>query len=138
MHVITNALFILCEIVKKKGINIISVGGSYRSLSTSFLGSVAVQNLDNFNINKAFLSGNAFSLERGLMDPNELEPAFKRKMIEVAQQSFLLIDHTKLNKIAPFTVCEATVFDAIVTDSGIEDSYRQRLKESGIKAIVAT
>jgi DeoR family fructose operon transcriptional repressor len=132
VSVITNALFILCELVKKKGIQVISVGGYYRSLSTSFLGGIALRTLEGFNINKAFLSGNAFSVDRGLMDPNEVEPEFKRKMIEIAQESILMVDHTKFGRIAPFTVCRATAFSTVISDRGLPEEHRQALSGQGI------
>lgn len=129
--VITNALLVLCELAGKKGVSLISVGGHYRQLSASFLGAVAEANLGQYNVNKAFLSGNAFSPAKGLMDPNEIEPEFKRRMIAAARESILLVDHTKFDRIAPFTVCPATAFGTIVSDAGLADSHLRALKKLG-------
>jgi DeoR family transcriptional regulator, aga operon transcriptional repressor len=131
--VITNALFIINELVRKKGITVISVGGYYRPKSTSFLGSMSLKNLENFNINKAFMSGNAFSVEKGLMDPNEQEAEFKLKMIEVAQESLLLIDSSKFGRMAPITTCPAKAFSTLVSDRNLPDSEVDKLEKLQFK-----
>jgi DeoR family transcriptional regulator, aga operon transcriptional repressor len=131
--VITNALVTLNELSRKKGITVISVGGYYRQKSTSFLGSMSLKNLESFNINKAFMSGNAFSIEKGLMDPNEQEAEFKAKMAEVAQESLLLIDSSKFGRMAPITTCPARVFSTIVSDRNLPDSEVDRLKNLRFK-----
>ncbi len=131
--VITNALSVICELVKKEGISIISVGGYYRKLSTSFLGSTALSVLGNYNINKAFLSGNSVSIEIGLTDPAEPEADFKRKIVEISQKSILLSDHTKFGKIALFTDCPITVFKTVVSDKNLPDEFVESLEKLKIK-----
>lgn len=131
--VITNAFSVLCELVKKEGISIISVGGYYRKLSTSFLGSSALNVLENYNINKAFLSGNSVSIEIGLTDPVEPEADFKRKIVEISQKSILLSDHTKFGKVALFTDCPITEFDTVISDSNLPDDFVHSLENLKIK-----
>jgi DeoR family transcriptional regulator, aga operon transcriptional repressor len=131
--VITNALVTLNELSRKKGITVIAVGGYFRLKSTSFLGSMAMKNLENFNINKAFMSGNAFSVEKGLMDPNEQEAEFKRKMIEVAGESVLLIDSSKFGHMAPITTCSVAAFSTVISDKGLPDSEVNKLEKLNLK-----
>lgn len=131
--VITNSFSVLCELVKKKGISIISVGGYYRKLSTSFLGSTALKNLDNYNINKSFISGKCVSIEKGLMDPIEQEADLKNKMVEVAEISILLVDHSKFGKIAPISDCPITAFEAVVSDNALQHDIIEKLKNMNIK-----
>lgn len=130
--VISNALSILCELAKKHGITMISVGGTYRAKSTSFLGSIAEANLENFNINKAFLSGKAVSTVKGLMDTNEQEADFKRKMIQIANEAILVADHSKFDQIAYHTVCPITAFSMVISDRKIPDKSVEELKALNI------
>jgi len=131
--VITNAFSVLCELVKKEGVSIISVGGYYRKSSTSFLGSITLKALESYNINKAFLSGNSVSVEKGLMDPIEQEADFKRKMVEVAEKSILLAGHSKFGRIAPFSDCQITAFDTVVSDINLSDEIVKKLENLSIK-----
>jgi DeoR family transcriptional regulator, aga operon transcriptional repressor len=131
--VITNALVTLNELSRKKGITVISVGGYFRQKSTSYLGSMSLKNLENFNINKAFMSGNAFTAEKGLMDPNELEAEFKRKMIEVAQESMLMIDSSKFGRMAPITTCTANAFSTVISDRNLSDAEVEKLKRLNMR-----
>ena len=130
--VITNSFSVLCELVKKAGISIISVGGYYRKHSTSFLGSTALKALESYNINKAFLSGKAVTVDKGLMDPVEQEADFKRKMVEVAEKSILLADNSKFGKIAPFSDCPIQSFDTVVSDKNLSDETVEKLEKLNI------
>ncbi len=130
---ITNALATINELVRKKGVTVISTGGYYRPQSTSFLGTMSLNNLDGFNINKAFMSGNAFSVEQGVMDPNEQEAEMKRRMIQKSRESILLIDSTKYARMAPITTCGLASFSTIVSDSKLPEPEVHRIEALGIK-----
>jgi len=131
--VITNALVTLNELVRKKGITVISLGGYYRVKSTSFLGLMSLSNLENFNINKAFMSGNAFSVEKGLMDPNEQEAEIKRKMSAMSQESILLIDSSKFTRMAPITTSPIKVFSTIITNKELPGTEALKIENMGLK-----
>lgn len=135
--VITNSLSILCGLAGKKGIDIISVGGLYRNVSTSFLGSTTVNSVDGYNINKVFLSGHAVSLELGLTDPHEQEVNFKRKLIEKAQVRFLLADHSKFGLVAVFSTCPLTSFNMIISDSQLSDNIMKQIQNLNVKVVKA-
>lgn len=134
--VITNSFYTLYELVKKRDISVISIGGHYRKLSTSFLGTHSIKALDSYNINKAFLSGNSVSVERGLMDPVEQEADYKRKIIEVAERSILLADHSKFERISTFSDFPLTVFDTMISDSSLDEEYIQRIKNLNIQVYI--
>jgi DeoR family transcriptional regulator of aga operon len=135
--VITNAFSVLCELTKKKGIHIICLGGSYRSRSTSFLGSVAVRNLETYNINKAFISCEGVSIERGTMESIEQETEVKKQMIEKADNSVLLVDSGKFSKIAPLSSFAISVFSTVITDNRLPKSIMDRLESLKIHVVVA-
>ena len=115
--VVTNSLAVLNELLGTDGINAVSVGGTLRRESTSLLGYLSGVNMEEFNINKTFMSGNAISVERGLMDPSMEEAAFKKKLIAASEEVILLADNHKFTRLSTYKVCAIDAFDEIITDN---------------------
>src|SRR5699024_11631315 len=77
-------------------ITVISSGGTLLSKSLSFAGPLAETSLDNYHVNKAFISCHSFHADYGISDSNELQARVKKKMIERAEKSYIMVDHTKI------------------------------------------
>lgn len=97
--VITNSVKIPYDYVNSH-LNIISTGGILRSHSLALVGPIAHNALTNYYVDFAIISCKGLSLDKGIMESNEPEGEFKKKMVQQANKIILLADHTKFNKIA--------------------------------------
>lgn len=79
------------------------------------------------------MSCNAFSVDKGLMDPSEQEAEIKRKMNAISKESILLIDSSKFARMAPITTCLIDVFSTIISDKCLPDSEVYKIEEKGLK-----
>src|SRR5699024_5705405 len=84
MSVLTNSINVSLELSVKQDITVISSGGTLLSKSLSFAGPLAETSLDNYHVNKAFISCHSFHADYGISDSNELQARVKKKMIERA------------------------------------------------------
>ncbi len=59
--------------------------------------------------------------------------ALKRAMVNAATQRYLLVDHTKLGRVALHRVVPLDEFDLIITDSGADPAVLEAWNASGTK-----
>lgn len=96
--VLTNSLPVM-ELVFNGGaqnVELIGIGGTFRRLTRSFVGPLAVRTIESHFADRLFLSCKGLT-ETGMMtDADALEAEVKRAMIEHAGEAVLLLDRSKL------------------------------------------
>ncbi|HEX7056288.1 MAG TPA: DeoR/GlpR family DNA-binding transcription regulator [Bacilli bacterium] len=129
LTVLTNSIKVAVELAAKSNIQVISTGGFLASRSLSYVGPLAEQALDLYHVNKAFISCKGVHLERGMSESNELQATVKRKMIGIADKTFLLADFSKFGsqELAHLAGCEQ--ISALITDRKADSGYVQALAE---------
>ncbi len=95
--VVTNGLTHV-EALLKKGIKTIMLGGQVKENTLATIGSSAMEILRRYCFDKAFIGLNGLDIELGLTTPDEQEALVKQTAMSLANQSFVLIDHSKFNK----------------------------------------
>ncbi|MFD2308641.1 DeoR/GlpR family DNA-binding transcription regulator [Enterococcus termitis] len=80
-------------------IETIILGGSLKLSTKAIIGSTAIEQLSRFRFNKVFMGMNGAHLEFGLTTPDPEEAALKSLAISHAEEAYVLIDQTKLNKV---------------------------------------
>ena len=108
-------------------------GGSLRENSFSLVGPEAESSLRDFYFDKLFLGVDGFDLDVGLTTPNQMEANLNTVMVEVARQTILVTDSSKLGKKALCRIGGLEKIETIITDSGIDAEYLNRLVEMGIE-----
>lgn len=134
--VLTNSLVIANILSKVQGITVILSGGILRTKSMSFQGQLAENSIENYNIQKCFISTKGVGLKEGIMDTNEAEAEVKRRMIEAAKEVILLADYSKFTKIAHVTVCPIEKVHKIITDRKTDPEIIKEYRNRGIDVIV--
>lgn len=76
--------------------------------------------------------------ENGLSDTNTLVVESIRAMIKAASKVVIVADHTKFGRDAMVRFAELSEVDAIVTDPGVSQEYRDLLRDRGVSLILAT
>lgn len=96
--VITNSLPVmeLVATAATPNVELVGVGGSFRRLTRSFVGPVAVRAVQDHFADRVFLSVKGVTEDGTLTDPDALEAEVKRAMIDHAQEPVLLMDASKL------------------------------------------
>src|SRR5699024_8557669 len=97
-------------------INVICTGGNLRQSSLSFVGPLTSQSLSNYHTDRAFISCKALDLGWGISDSNDVEAMVKRKMLQVAEVNYMLIDYSKIGKKATAYVGHPTELDDLSSD----------------------
>ncbi len=132
--IITNSVKIPYDFINSN-FNIISTGGTLRAHSLALVGSVAQNALQNYYVNMAIMSCKGVSFDNGIMESNEPESEFKRRMIKQAEIVILLVDHTKFDKTAFIKLFDFSDIDYIVTDQKPNAVWLELFNTHNIKVI---
>ncbi|WP_413730067.1 glucitol operon DNA-binding transcriptional repressor SrlR [Sodalis sp. RH22] len=135
--VMTNSLSIVNELVELNNDQVILMpGGTYRSTSASFHGSLAESAFSHFSFDKLFIGADGVDLNAGVTTFNEVF-AVSQAMCRAAQKIILLVDSSKFGRRSPNVVCSLESVNVLITDSGISDDITAQLRARGIKVIIA-
>ncbi|MPY85467.1 MAG: DeoR family transcriptional regulator [Actinophytocola sp.] len=137
LRVATNYLDALRKLSQHRGIALTALGGDYDPLHDSFLGVTCLECIDAIRVDAAFVSTSALSGRYAFHQEDRIV-AVKRKMLEVAEKRYLLMDHTKLGKVALHRLVPLAEFDLVIVDSGAQESALAELKRYNVHYEVAS
>ncbi|WP_350346581.1 DeoR/GlpR family DNA-binding transcription regulator [Heyndrickxia faecalis] len=117
--VVTNGLPHVEALVEKK-IKSYLLGGMMKRTTRAVIGSVAMQTLNSFRFDKAFLGANGVDPEMGFTTPDPEEALIKRRAKELSEQCYVLADSSKFQEVAfckMFDISEASIITDELPDS---------------------
>lgn len=132
--VITNNLLIVNELQACDKIKIISTGGTLDMRNLSFVGEIALRNIEeNFFANKVFFSCKGVIPEKGMLESNDVEYQIKSAMIRNSRQKICIVDESKLNTVAFIKLAEFSDIDYFITDKTPDEKYKKVLKQNKVE-----
>lgn len=137
LRVATNYLEALRQLSQLKGIGVMALGGDYDPLHDSFLGTTCLECIESIRVDAVFVSTSASSGRYAYHQEDRIV-AVKRKMLEAAAKRYLLMDHTKLGKVALHRLVPLAEFDLVIVDAGASETALAELKQHNIRYEVAS
>ena len=140
--VVTTSLSVALQFSASKSVTVIMCGGMVRRKSLNIVGPYLSSTLRHVNIDKCFVSSRAFNLKSGLTDMTIEESDAKRQLIDSSRELYVLVDNTKLNKEASFSVCGVDEIKTVITDSRAQKTpdnaqMLEACREAGCRVICA-
>ena len=135
--VITNATTVSRMISNNPNAELMVVGGKVRLNTLATVGSIAVETLRRFNVNKTFIAVNGVTFESGLTTPDFEEAEVKKTMLLSGFERFLLVDYSKFKKVAMCQIGPISMVDYIITDQDADKDIIEQLRANDIKIIQA-
>lgn len=136
--VLTNSIKVAMELSAKKKITVISTGGVMLPKSLSYVGPLAESSLENYHVNKAFLSCTGVHFERGISESDEEQARIKKKMIQCSDSLYLMVDHSKLEVKSFSKIGELEVIDYIISDANVKKGIVETLEDKGINVCLVS
>ncbi|MFE7274361.1 DeoR/GlpR family DNA-binding transcription regulator [Streptomyces sp. NPDC057623] len=128
LTIVTNFLEAINLLSDQRGIHLMALGGDYDPLHSSFLGVSCVEAIEQLRVDVCFTStsavrgGYAYHQEQHIV-------SVKRAMLDAAARNVLLIDHTKLARVALHRVVPLSRFDLLLVDDGASAEALRDLDE---------
>jgi DeoR/GlpR family transcriptional regulator of sugar metabolism len=133
--VLTNSMKVAMELANREKVSVIMVGGTMLPRSLSFVGPQTNNALEYYHVNKAFISCQGIHSKRGISDSNEMQALVKQKMIDIADEIYLLADHTKFGKQAFSRFGMINAIHTIITDCNTAQEQIEEFQDLGIRMI---
>lgn len=134
--VITNSVPVLaCALEGFKG-KIVFAGGEVNMGVKAATGPIAHELLDQFKVNKAFISAGGISLSDGITEYNLDEALVSRKMMLRTEESILVADHSKFGVTTFAEIAPIEQISMIVTDSGCTEDWIKALNGLDVEVLI--
>ncbi|WP_166242418.1 DeoR/GlpR family DNA-binding transcription regulator [Paenibacillus turpanensis] len=133
--IVTNAANIAVYVSENSELDVIMLGGKMRSSSYALVGALTELTLRQIRVDKLFLGVDGFDLEQGLTTPSLSEASINKLMMEYAKETIVVADRTKFGKVTLSHIAPVSAITAVITDSMLDASYVQQLKEAGIQVV---
>jgi len=135
ISVVTNSLTV-ANILSGEGPSMIMIGGEFRRLSQTFVGSLTKTMIGQLHVDTAFMGTIGLTVREGMTTTDPREAQTKEMVMSSARQVILLADSSKIGKISFVRFSLLDEVDVLITDSGVAKDELSRLRKSGIKVIV--
>lgn len=132
LSVITNGLDVARCLAQNPTNSVIIIGGILSQDGSSVTGLFSEQMVQEYHIQKAFVSSSGFSIERGLTEVKLEEAQLRRKAIESAKEVIALINSSKMGKEALTPFARVKQISHLFTDAGISPEWAQSIEQAGI------
>jgi DeoR/GlpR family transcriptional regulator of sugar metabolism len=133
LTVVTSSLPVTALLMPRTRIRVVSSGGILDRPSRSWTGWAAERTLERFNIKKLFLSAKGVDLVRGLSEVTDDQARLKRRMIDMADRTFLLADHSKFGVKSVVFYANLADADVFITDARIDSDVITAMAEIGVE-----
>ena len=131
LTVVTISPIVSLKLAKKNNYKILCPGGELEKINSIYIGNID-KYLESININKAFISCGAFSIDKGFSDLTTGESNIKRAVFDKIKEVNILIDHTKINNSHTYTWANFDEPARIIVDNEIDKESIKKLKSKGI------
>jgi DeoR/GlpR family transcriptional regulator of sugar metabolism len=132
LTILTNSLKVINLLTDCPNIRLISIGGLFNSNNMSFIGRSALQSLDNYYVDKTFMSCRSLSLVHGITDSNESMSEIRQKLLSRSNKIFVVADYSKFDKTSFISICNISDVDGIISDKQLDQEWINYLDDNNV------
>lgn len=131
LTVMTNGVAMIDLLKDAHGIQLISLGGTYNARLNAFFGLICETTMASLRADILFMSTSAID---GAVAFHQDEDVLKTKraFMASARRKVLVVDSSKFGVTALNRMAGLDAFDGIITDVGLLEPERERLREAGV------
>ncbi len=136
LTVVTNSLNLSLAIGETQT-NVILLGGRIRPVTLSAVGAQAIRMVSNLYAAVTFIATNGIDSQTGFTTPDLEESEVKRMMIQNAQETIVLADHTKFSQVFTSSFATAAEVDRVITDVDAPLEQVEALRKAEVEVVLA-
>lgn len=133
--VVTNTANIAMELSKRKDVSVFVTGGHLHGEWFSLVGPTAIRSLENMLIHTMFVGADGIDPDWGVSCFNADEAELNATMVRHARRHIAVVDHTKLNVVANWRICEIGTLKTLITDTEASDEMIAPYQKLGIEVL---
>ncbi|EAM2911559.1 DeoR/GlpR transcriptional regulator [Salmonella enterica subsp. enterica] len=113
------------------------IGGLIRPGYFSVGESLALEMINAFAVERAFISCDALSIETGITNATMFEVGVKTRIIQRSREVILMADHSKFDTVEPHAVATLSCITTILSDSALPSAIARRYQQAGCRLIMS-
>lgn len=135
LTIITNSIAVINELQDFESFKVIMTGGYYLKNEYCLYGAIAVNNIKNFHVKKAFVAPSGISIDYGVSDyiPELIE--VDKAYISISDTTIFLADSSKFNNVGLIKMCDLEPSHIIVTDDKLSEEILEIYSRNKIKIL---
>ena len=134
---VLNSVTLAEELKYWDNIDVYIVGGKMRMHgTTSLVDGFAIAFVSNMHFDLCLMTGAGYDAEFGFSNGTGETAVFQRTVIENSRQSVLMMPHQKIGFKAFIKVCDADMFDALITDWDAVEDELNKIEDVGVQVVV--
>ncbi len=137
LTVLTNSILIISELCDIPNIHLIAVGGNYSIENKAFYGLTTAQFLNQYYLDKSFISCRTLSMEHGITDSVESLCQIRQIAVHRSQKTYIVADHSKFNGTSFIKICSFDVVDGIISDFIPNKAWNDFFKNNNVEYLYA-
>lgn len=138
LSVVTNSLLIALELAEDEHISVTVLGGTLRRSSLAVMGSLALEQLKNLHVDRAFMGASGFDPRTGFSSQNLIESETKRAMLQSAHEVVMCVDSSKFQQTAFAPFCRLKEVHCVITDAPPLKTTAEALHKARVELIVTS
>ena len=136
LQVVTNSLPVATLLGKSSETEVVFLGGSIMPRTGVALGRYAENMLRALHVRWAVM-GTAGITEEGLFNANLLMVEVEHLMIDAADETIVVVDHSKFGRRSLVHLCDFEQLNHLVTDSGVAGNWVELVESRGAEVHLA-
>jgi len=136
LHVVTNSLPVANLFAADASSDLVLIGGNVCSRTGNTQGPLADKILGSLRVQKTILSVAGIK-EEGFFNNNLLLVETERAMMRAADEVIVVADSSKFGRQSLAHLCALGAVDYLVSDSGMDQGWQQRVRAAGMQLVVA-
>lgn len=113
------------------------IGGYVGGRLAATMGEAAVESIQSFRVDKAFIGVHSINFDVGLTSVATPQMQVKHAILRAAKQIYVFADSSKFGGGYLSVICPINQVDAIITDSGISPEDRHKAEELDVNLIIS-
>lgn len=136
-RVLTNSLLAANELVDRPLAEVVVSGGRLRKGDLALSGPDAQRFFQGYYADRVFLGSGGLDVVAGLTDYHPDEIAVRQLLISHCAERFVMVDSSKLGRVALGKVCDLSELTGVITDDGAAPDLIEALRATSVEVLVA-
>lgn len=116
--IITNSIYVFDKFKYDERYELILTGGSYRSKTGSFTGTIANDFISTINVEKSFIGVNGID-DHSIYNANEDEGVVQQSILNNSRKKYIIADNEKFDKLDFYKFYDLSDVDYLITDENL-------------------
>ncbi|MCK5835384.1 MAG: DeoR/GlpR transcriptional regulator [Lentisphaeria bacterium] len=129
IHIVTNSTLVLPYARANPSMQITTIGGEFIASEEAYSGPLALHNLEQFYVDKAFIGTDGFSVDAGVTAKSLSIAEIGRKMVQQSRSCILVADSSKCDRFGFARIVPLNEINKLIIDKKLTASKANIIKE---------